>query len=362
MATQKKVPHETDLYVDPQTGVYYGQVYIDLPNGRRERKLKSLKTTDIKKARSNLRSLMNKLVKQPGRRKRKLFRDAWPLFLEWGKVEWRPGTWIDVESKGRLHLEPYFKNTPIDEIDENICDDYAREKWEDSPTLKLKLHFDYLSMFLHFCKRRKWLESVPLIKNPDGEEEEGRPYSRKQQAKLLWAARPRVSIEKREKGQALVSDNRRFNILLQIRLGLKLGMRKKEILKLRKECIDWEAGVIRLTGKDTKGKYSRTIPIFNSVFRALKKQCELHKSPYVFPHRSDPNRPQSSNEKAWQAVKERAKVEGKFHWTRTTAATEMGESGNPPAAVAAKLLGMSLTIFEKKYCKPRMENIDRSIR
>jgi hypothetical protein len=226
MGTQNAVPNEKDLYVDPETGIYYGQVYIIETSGARQRKIRTLRTKDLRQARTNLRKLTAVLLraKKVEGSLRTLFGDEWAGWIELGKnTGWAPGTYVDIESKGRKHLLPFFENHYLDEIDEHAWELYIADKWGKQPGLKLKLHGDYLAMYLHHCKRKRLIDSVPLIRNPDGEEDPGIPFSRSQQARLLWHSRKKPS-----------NGNWSKTIGLQVRMGLKLGMRKNEILKLKR--------------------------------------------------------------------------------------------------------------------------------
>lgn len=58
------------------------------------------------------------------------------------------------------------------------------------------------------------------------------------------------------------------------------GMRRGEILGLRKSAIDFDAKLIALT--ETKTNKARYIPIHDSLVEILRRACDRSTSDYVF--------------------------------------------------------------------------------
>jgi integrase len=63
-----------------------------------------------------------------------------------------------------------------------------------------------------------------------------------------------------------------------------VGTRKGELRQTRWDQVDWDAGLIRLAGKQTKNGKPRTLPIYGDMRRWLEEQrakCPVD-NPYVF--------------------------------------------------------------------------------
>jgi integrase len=53
-----------------------------------------------------------------------------------------------------------------------------------------------------------------------------------------------------------------------------VGTRKGELRKIRWEQVDFDAGLIKLTARQTKGKAARSLSIYGEMERWLRKQLE----------------------------------------------------------------------------------------
>ena len=54
-------------------------------------------------------------------------------------------------------------------------------------------------------------------------------------------------------------------------IGYHLGLRSGEIISLRWEQADWDAGIIRLAGKQTKSRHPRTAPLYGDLRSELQQ-------------------------------------------------------------------------------------------
>jgi integrase len=57
-------------------------------------------------------------------------------------------------------------------------------------------------------------------------------------------------------------------------IGYHLGLRRGEILSLNWSQVDWEAGILRLEGRQTKSRHPRTAPLYGDLRSELKRAWE----------------------------------------------------------------------------------------
>lgn len=237
-----------------------------------------------------------------------------------------------THASARLHLEkrliPFFGNYRIDQITEATVKDYFAIRRLERPDGKLFNDRKHIIMVLNRAYE-KGLRSRPFkIANPDPKTNAGKVYSRLEEVLLL--------------------KNAKDDLRLQILMGIKMGMRVGEILKLKLSRIDFSERVIRLTPVDTKTKMGRVVPIHPRVLRLLRKRS----GEWLFPSPSGRGSiGHQGNKTAWATCKREAGVTGRFHDLRHTCATRMAERGVNPI-MAARVLGMDLAVYDKVYCKP----------
>lgn len=64
------------------------------------------------------------------------------------------------------------------------------------------------------------------------------------------------------------------------------GLRRSELINIKKSDIDWSKGLLHITGK---GKKDRLIPLNGYALSLLKRYCDTHNSTWVFPSRKNQN-------------------------------------------------------------------------
>jgi integrase len=110
--------------------------------------------------------------------------------------------------------------------------------------------------------------------------------------------------------------------------GYHVGARKGELLKIQWPQVDFEAGVIRLTAGQTKGKKPRCLPIYGDMERWLKlqqKECPKE-CPFVF--FGARNRSVSAHLFGWPEACTSAGLPGLlFHDLRRSAVRNMKRAG-----------------------------------
>jgi integrase len=110
-------------------------------------------------------------------------------------------------------------------------------------------------------------------------------------------------------------------------IGYHLGMRRGEILKLRWDQVDWDANLIRLEKKQTKGKKARNAPLYGELrswldmaYSARDRECL-----FIVAWKGRGIREVKT---AWQKARERAGVPGLLiHDLRRTACRNMIRAG-----------------------------------
>jgi integrase len=167
----------------------------------------------------------------------------------------------------------------------------------------------------------------------------GKAFSKDQKTSLLEAAIP-------QPGDATKAKSRSPYIRPALQLAFNAGMRDAEIRNLTWAQIDLDKRFLIVGRSKTDAGEGRTIPLNNTLFRALIDHCRWYTDRfgsikpewYVFPGRVgrpekgrerplDPTKPVTSFKTAWASVRDRAGVAGRFHDTRHTLITELAESG-----------------------------------
>jgi integrase len=110
--------------------------------------------------------------------------------------------------------------------------------------------------------------------------------------------------------------------------GYHVGARKNELRHIQWPQVDFESGLIRLSGGQTKNKQPRTLPIYGDMRRWLEHQRETCPagSPWVFHGKH--GCPVDNHLNGWAEACERAGVPGLlFHDLRRSAVRNMKRAG-----------------------------------
>jgi len=104
------------------------------------------------------------------------------------------------------------------------------------------------------------------------------------------------------------------------------GARKNELRRIRWEQVDTQAGLIRLSAAQTKGKKPRTLPIYGEMSRWLERQRESCPAGSVWVFHGTHNCPVANHLNGWAEACERAGVPGLlFHDLRRSAVRNMNQ-------------------------------------
>jgi integrase len=106
-----------------------------------------------------------------------------------------------------------------------------------------------------------------------------------------------------------------------------VGTRKGELRKIQWPQVDFDASLINLAARQTKGKFARSLPIYGEMDRWLRRQMETRAPdcPWVFHHQG---KPVGAQLRGWNEACERAGLPGLlFHDLRRSAVRNMKRAG-----------------------------------
>jgi integrase len=272
------------------------------------------------------------------------FKDVFTKVLE-GKQGKAQRTIETFEKHTKLHLLPseielptgqkkILGEMPVREVDEGIFQLHVIASRVKNPDRQLEHDWRFFREVMRNAFERRLVERKIRVENPDPEEAVGKEYTDDELARLLA--------------------NASEDLLLQMEIAVTMGLRKSEILKMRWDWIHFEKEEIHIPARATKTKRFRVNEINKAyVLPKLKRRYIARRSEYVFhgfSKKREPlyDRPLGSNETAWSACKERAKVEGRFHDLRHTCASRLMRAGASMDEVG-KLLGMSQEVLRRIY-------------
>jgi len=133
------------------------------------------------------------------------------------------------------------------------------------------------------------------------------------------------------------------------RLAYFNGLRREEIFGLRWADVDWDGGVIRLSGKRTKSGEPRMTPMPGPVLADLKALFLNRRAGAEFVFENDGARILSFR-KAWRSALKRAKISPNFvfHGLRYCAASNLTSAG-VPQVLPQRITGHATASIFKRY-------------
>ena len=246
------------------------------------------------------------------------------------------GTLSDYESYLRVHLLPTFGPMPLDEISPDDIDAFIALKRREGKATKSVLNYlGLMSAILGHGMKRGWCATnvVAAIDKPLDRRTTEIRYLNKQELEALLAAVPPT-----ERGQV-----ERVLYLTAAMTGLRRG----ELLALRWQDVDPNAGVIRVRRTYTRGHFgapktrrsSRAVPLAARVRHDLERHRGRRRwnqdQDLVFAHPNTGRVLEPSRlRKRFQAAARRAGLRPvRFHDLRHTFGTRMAAAGEPLRAV-----------------------------
>lgn len=269
------------------------------------------------------------------------FADDYLTHLE--KTTLRPRT----KEQARIYIKALIQemgHVNITAINEGFFDEWLAEFRGKVKRTTFCDYAKYLGKVLRHAHRKRVIDRLPEIKNPDAPKRTGRVYTHEEIAAILKDANPTFE--------------------LQLRLCLQSFMRLREMLFLTWDRVDLEKGLIRLGAADvktgSKTGEGREFFVNERIVKLLKRRHKkLHqRTPYVFPSRGNPNKPTWSNKTAWRSAKAAAGIERQARWhdLRHTALTWALTEGKQNPLMVSVYAGVSLRTIQKVYLKVKPEH------
>jgi len=156
---------------------------------------------------------------------------------------------------------------------------------------------------------------------------------------------------------AACEESRSWRLKLIVLTALHSGMRKGEILRLRKADVDFQAGFVNV--EQSKSGHGRRIPLNATLREALLGAVGQSSSEYMFG--GDNGQPVVNLKTGWQAALKRAGIEGvTFHTCRHTFGTRLVMKGVDLVTVA-ELMGHRTLKMTQRYSHPTPEHKRRAV-
>jgi integrase len=246
------------------------------------------------------------------------------------------GTLSDYESYLRVHLVPFFGDRPLDEVDVDQVDLFvATKRSEGKATKSIRNYLGLLQAIYGLAVKRGWCTSNPVaaIDKPRDRRDHDIRYLTNEELEALLDATLDTELGRLERTLYLT--------------GAMTGLRRGELLALRWQDVDLDAGVIRVRRTYSRGQFgtpksrrsSRAVPLAERVGSALRDHHRYStfdgEIDLVFAHPQlgrvlDPSRVR----KRFQAAARRAGLRPvRVHDLRHTFGTRMAAAGAPLRAI-----------------------------
>ena len=246
--------------------------------------------------------------------------EAWEEYFQALKAKRKSRTVEDYGSIYRLHLGPALGTRLLASLSYSDAD-LLHHRLRAKPFMANRT-LAVLSSFYSYCIKRQWVSGTNVCRSVERYEE--RPRER-----VLSAT------EIARLGEALDSEETSVFPVAAIRLILLLGCRRSEVLGMRWDQIDLDAGTIRL--QDTKTG-ARTIHLNAGARAVLKELPRLKDNPHVIPGEK-PGKALVNISKPWLRIARKAKIEGaRLHDLRRSFATH-ALNGGISIETVSRLLG-----------------------
>lgn len=224
-------------------------------------------------------------------------------------------------------------NKYIDEITFSSIEKYKSERIKKVKASSVNREMDSIKRMFSLAVQEDWIKSNPckgVNKIPIENKKE--MYLTPEQEKALF--------EQCKKDRAYMKPI--------IMMALHTGLRKRNILDLTWDCVDFTQNYF--TFLDTKNTKVLKLPISNRLLKELKKISQSSK--YVFPNQKT-GKPYNTVHKVFKAILERAGIskEFRFHDLRHTAATRMVAAGID-IVVVQEILSHSDIRMTRRYAHP----------
>jgi integrase len=248
----------------------------------------------------------------------------------------KPSTLSDYESCLRVHLVPFFGTRALDDIDVDLVDLFIADKRAEGKAPKsIRNYLGLLHAIIAFSLRRNWCSAnaVAAVDKPRHQRRRDIRYLNGDELRALLVATTDTPLGTLERTLYLTA--------------AMTGLRRGELLALRWEDVDFDAGLIRVRRTFSRGQFGtpksssswRAVPLAAEVSDALYRHSRESRfrgnSDLVFAHPErggtlDPSRVR----KRFIRTAERAGLRPvRFHDLRHTFGTRLAAAGAPLRAI-----------------------------
>ncbi len=265
-------------------------------------------------------------------------------FLPWAKSEHRahPSTYVRYSVSAKA-LVPFFGKFRLEAISAGLVEKFKVSRSADISPAGTNRDLAALRMILNFAKRQQHIDRNPVCDVKFLAEGPGnmRIVSHEEEQKYLKAA------------SSLVQD-----VALVI---VETGMRPGEVFQLRAEDLNLSQQYLKVTKGKTRFA-RRNILLSESAIEVLKRRSAKAKGPYLFPHRSDPNRPLDNIDRGHHKAVSDAGIEPGFRLYdfRHTFGSRSAMAG-VDLATLKELMGHSSITTTMRYVHPTPEHKRRAM-
>lgn len=319
---------------DKKSGSVRDVIWVRFYRAGKGRLEESLKTTILSDARIERDKRIAEFLGQKPRFQGKgiLVEDKFEDFLATKKTK-SPNTFKMYNNEWKNHLNKAFGHMLVEDVTETEWMKWVTKVRETNPTRKFNNPRATLRGFLRWCVRNNFLSKSPVLENVDPKRNAGKVFTDEEILRLLSAANDQMN--------------------LQIRMGCEMMMRRAEVTELQWYQVDLEKKTIHLPAAKTKIRKARTFGMSANVFKALSRRALLNPGPddYVFESTEVQGKSfaRSSGYLAWDDVRKRAGVSGRFHDLRHTGLTKAFKSAKANPALICDYAGLSMVEAQKTY-------------
>lgn len=260
-------------------------------------------------------------------------------FLPWAESEHKahPSTFVRYSVSAKA-LVPFFGKYRLEAISAGLVEKFKVSRSAEISSAGTNRDLAALRMILNFAKRQQHIDRNPVCDVKFLAEGPGnmRIVSHEEQQKYLKAASP------------LVHD---VAVLI-----VETGMRPEEVFRSQKADLNLTQRYLKITRGKTRFA-RRNIPLTESAIELLKRRLAKAKGLYLFPHRSDPNRPQDNIDRGHHLAVQDAKIKPGFRLYdfRHTFGSRSAMAG-VDLATLKELMGHSSITTTMRYVHPTPEH------
>jgi integrase len=263
----------------------------------------------------------------------KTYRKAFP-------VNHRHKSVLVVENRS-VHVERLLGSVLLPDLTQERITEYMKRRLaEESSNRTINLELMTLSRAIGYTWKALW----PKVKKLEENHDVGRALEAEEETRIFEAA----------------AKNQSHLIYPYLMTLAWTGIRADEARMLRWNQVDFEADQIIVGKSKTEAGRGRIIPMSVALKTALQHHLSWYVSKFgpiqpdwfVFPFSNrikpiDPTKPATSLKRAWQSVREKAKVNCRLHDLRHSFCTKLAEAGVPESTMLDIMGHMSQAMLRR---------------